>query len=109
MFSAIREAGYWSNIVQMVFSILAIVMAIIALISAFIRKPAFWKITADERTGSINSRSARNALYVTYLGFFIHFLVTDTNNIDTNWVFFILGSGLVALIVSQVFYYYQKL
>lgn len=108
MFSAVRETGYWSNTIQVIFSILAVIMAIVALISSLIRKPSLLKITADERTDSINNKSARNALYVTYSGFFFHLMVTDANNIDASWIFYILGSSCVVLIVSQLFYYYRK-
>jgi uncharacterized membrane protein len=108
MFSAVRETGYWSNTVQIVFTVLAVIMAIVVLASAFIRKPSLFKITADERTDSINNKSARNALYVTYLVFLIHLMVTDTNNMDASWTFYILGSSCVVLIVSQLFYYYRK-
>ncbi len=108
MFDAVGEAGYWTNPVQVVFTILAIILAVVALVSVFIRKPPLLKITADERTDSNNNKSARNALYVTYLGFFIHLMVKDTSNMDANWTFYILGSSCVVLIVSQLFYYYRK-
>jgi len=65
------------------------------------------KRAGDERLSAIYAKSARNALFATYLTLFIHLLVTDASALDTVWLAIMLGGGLVVLISSAVFYYYK--
>lgn len=62
----------------------------------------------DERINLIYAKSARNALFTTYLAFFVHILTTDANALDTRWVVITLGSGLIVLLASIYFYYFRK-
>lgn len=112
MFYALREAGFWSNTVQLIMNILFIIAFVIWLIREFvkkyIRKQPQLKSAEDERTESVYNRSARNALYATYFVFYIQHLIPGENSIDANWIFYILGSSLVVLMGSYAFYYYRK-
>lgn len=112
MGGALKETGRWSNPVYLIFMILIIAGSIFSLIREFvrvvIRKQSLLNNTEDERTEIIKDKSARNALFATYLVFFIHHLMPGANNIDANWMFYILGSSFIIFIVSYEFYYYRK-
>ncbi|MFC1977444.1 hypothetical protein ACFLWS_04170, partial [Chloroflexota bacterium] len=62
----------------------------------------------DERINLIYTKGARNALFATYLTFFVHILITDADTLDTMWLVITLAGGLAVLMVSIVFYYYRK-
>lgn len=62
----------------------------------------------DERISLIYAKSSRNALFATYLAFFINSLISDAGTLDTMWLVITLASGLVVLIASLCFYYYWK-
>lgn len=66
-------------------------------------KPGF---TVDERIVNIGARSARNALFITYLAL-IGFIIADTV-IDRNALTIVLASGLLIFLTSYFFYYYRK-
>ncbi len=70
-------------------------------------KPIIQRL-GDERVNLIYAKSARNALFATYLIFFVHLLTTNANTIDTMWVVFTLAGGLLVLIASTFFYYYRE-
>ena len=61
----------------------------------------------DERINMIYAKSARNALFATYLTFFVHILITDLDTLDTTWLVMVLAGGLVVLFASLFFYYYK--
>ncbi len=66
------------------------------------------KQMGDERINLIYAKSARNALFATYLAFFVHILITDADTLDTIWLVIILAAGLIVLIASIFFYYYRR-
>lgn len=70
-------------------------------------KPIFQQMS-DERVNMIYAKSARNALFATYLAFFVHLLITDADALDTLWLVITLAGGLLVLIASTFFYYYRK-
>lgn len=67
-------------------------------------KPGF---TVDERIVSIGARSARNALFMTYL-VLTGFIIKDADAIDRNALTIVLASGLLTFLASYFFYYYRK-
>ncbi len=93
-------------------SMIPILLLAILLIIAFVRKAKtgrpIVKIIGDERMEVIYAKSARNALFVTYLALFVHLLITDADMLDTGWLLLVLASGLLVLIVSTLIYYYKK-
>ncbi len=106
--SAISELGLagppW--LWYLISSLLTIYL-IVALIRAKATERTVEKI-GDERTNLIYSKSSRNALFITYLIFFIHLLITDSHAIDTTWLIIIIAGGLLSLIFSAFFYYYRS-
>lgn len=62
------------------------------------------RMMGDERTNAIYSKSARNGLFATYLVLFVNQIVVDTEGLDANWMLIMVGSGMVALLVSIVVY-----
>lgn len=64
---------------------------------------------SDERISLIYAKSSRNALFGTYLAFFLHNLLTGANTLDSTWYMIILASGLGVLIVSFFVYFYTKI
>ena len=62
----------------------------------------------DERVQVIFSKSARNALFATYLALVIHHDITKLDTLDANWLSIIIGSGLFAMFTSLFFYYHRK-
>lgn len=66
------------------------------------------QLMGDERMEIIYAKSARNALFVTYLTLFINSIVTDEKGLNTTWMLIMLAGGLSVLIVSVFVYYYKK-
>jgi hypothetical protein len=66
------------------------------------------KRLGDERVNLIYAKSARNALFATYLALFVHILITDADTLDTMWLVIMLAGGLIVLLASIFFYYYRK-
>ena len=69
---------------------------------------AILKQIGDERINAIYSKSARNGLFVTYLTFFLHSVLTDATMLDTTWLAITLADGLAVIIGSMLFYYYGR-
>jgi hypothetical protein len=61
----------------------------------------------DERINAMKAKSGRNALFTTYLVFFIHSLITSAGSLDATWVIITIASGFVVLIASYYFYYFR--
>ena len=62
----------------------------------------------DERMEMVYAKSARNALFATYLTLFVHPFFTDAYyTLDENWFIIMLASGLAVLIASLLIYYYK--
>lgn len=108
--SAINALGL--NIIPKTWLILVLVSFYIFLIVVVVRRArtgkGILKQVGDERTNTIYAKSARNALFATYLTFFVHALITDAHALDTVWLVIILSGGLAVLIASIFFYYYSK-
>ena len=92
-------------------------MAILALFFVFLFIVVLSRVRAgktilkqmgDERVNLIYAKSGRNALFATYLAFFVHILITDADTLDTTWLVITLAGGLVTLLASIFFYYYRK-
>lgn len=62
----------------------------------------------DERVNLIYAKSGRNALFATYLAFFVNSLIADAGTLDTTWLVITLAAGLVVLLASLCFYYYWR-
>jgi hypothetical protein len=62
----------------------------------------------DERINAMKAKSGRNALFTTYLVFFIHSLTTNAGSMDAIWVIITIAGGFVVLIASYYFYYFRK-
>jgi hypothetical protein len=92
---------YWVTIAIPVF--LLVVFVIKYLNGKHLLKPL-----GDERLNAIYAKSGRNALFTTYLVFFIHSLITSAGSLDAIWVVVTIASGLVVLIASTFFYYFRK-
>jgi hypothetical protein len=109
--SAMNEIGVqvpkypWIAAVPVLFIAVSLLIAILR--KARTGRPII-QIIGDERMEMIYAKSARNALFFTYLAFFIHLLIADVNTLDVIWVLLIVASGLVVLIVSTLAYYYRK-
>ncbi|MBN1188526.1 MAG: hypothetical protein JXA46_02125 [Dehalococcoidales bacterium] len=95
----------WAAIVMALF-LLYVVIVIIYKFKA--GKPILRQSMGDERMDAVNARSTRNALFVTYLIFFLHLVITDNIVPDAVWLVAILAGGLVMLVGSIFFYYYKK-
>ena len=65
------------------------------------------KIEGDERMEMVGAKSARNALFATYLALFLRAFFTDADTLDANWMVILLASGLAVLLASMLFYYYK--
>jgi len=87
--------------------LLAVILIISLVHKARTGRPII-KIIGDERMEVIYAKSARNALFITYLALFVHLLITDEDTLETNWLLIVLASGLFVLIASSLFYYYKK-
>ena len=93
----------------MAVSVLLLVFLLIVVLSRMRKgKTALNQVGGDERITLIYAKSGRNALFATYLAFFIHSLFPNANTLDTVWVVIILASGLVVLLASVFFYSYRK-
>ena len=66
------------------------------------------QLAGDERVQVIFAKSARNALFATYLALFLHLTITDLGTLDANWLSIVITSGLFAMITSLLFYYYRE-
>jgi uncharacterized membrane protein len=66
------------------------------------------KMMSDERVNQLSIKSARNALFVTYLVLLLQSFLSDTAGLDTTWMLIMLGSGLLVLIASYYYYYYKQ-
>ena len=81
------------------------------LLVVFIIKYAYGKRLlrplGDERINAMKAKSGRNALFTTYLVFFIHSLITSAGSLDATWVIITIASGFVVLIASYYFYYFR--
>ena len=97
--------SHWMWLIVAPFLLVAILMLILPR-SAMkdIMKPG---ISVDERVATISSKSARNALMVTYLGLLI-LLIIDQDPIDRNLLMILPGSGLVVFYASYFYYYYAR-
>ncbi len=62
----------------------------------------------DERTNLIYCKSARNALFITYLILFMYLHITEAYTIDTLGLIIIVAGGLLSLIFSAIFYTYRS-
>ena len=62
----------------------------------------------DERINAMKAKSGRNALFTTYLVFFIHSLTTNAGSMNGIWVIITIAGGFVVLIASYYFYYFRK-
>ena len=61
----------------------------------------------DERINAMKAKSGRNALFTTYLVFFIHSLTTNGGSMNAIWVIITIAGGFVVLIASYYFYYFR--
>jgi hypothetical protein len=61
----------------------------------------------DERVNGIYAKSSRNALFGTWVAFFVHLLITYANTLDTTWVVITIAGGIAVLLTSFFFYYYR--
>ena len=61
----------------------------------------------DERINAMKAKSGRNALFTTYLVFFIHSLTTNAGSMNGIWVIITIAGGFVVLIASYYFYYFR--
>ena len=90
-------------------SVLLLVLLLIVVLNRMrAGKTSLNQVGGDERISLIYAKSCRNALFATYLAFFIHSLFPNANTLDTVWVVIILASGLVVLLASVFFYSYRK-
>lgn len=87
--------------------LITIFLLIVVMRRVKVGKPVVQRIV-DERVNLIYAKSARNALFATYLTFFVHLLITNANTLDTMWLAITLAGGLLVLIASTFFYYYRK-
>ncbi len=98
------------NIALLSFILMQVALIVFVAIIVFLRiragKPII-KRGWDERTKIIIVKSARNALFATYLTFFIHELITESYSLDTLWYAITLAGGLLVLIVSIFIYYFR--
>lgn len=111
LMSALRASGIgFPNAPWLV--IIPILLIVIIVVIALVRKArtgrAIVRMMGDERTEVIYAKSARNALFATYLGFLVILSVTNADTVETQWLWILLASGLFVLIASLFFYYYRE-
>ncbi|HEY96184.1 MAG TPA: hypothetical protein G4O15_14745 [Dehalococcoidia bacterium] len=109
--SAMRSADF--QFPALIISSIITVCIFIFVIYAVIRRSRTGRpviqMMGDERTAMILAKSARNAFFVTYLVLFIRLCITDAGGLDESWMLIVLGSGLLALLLSLPVYAYWKL
>ena len=91
---------YWVTIAIPVF-------LLIVFIIKYINGKHLLRPLGDERINAMKAKSGRNALFTTYLVFFIHSLITSAGSLDATWVIITIASGFVVLIASYYFYYFR--
>jgi len=97
--------SHWMWLIVAPFLLVAILMLILprSALREIIRPGA----SVDERVAAISSKSARNALVVTYLSLLI-LLIIDQDSIDRNLLIILPGSGLVVFYTSYFYYFYAR-
>jgi len=97
--------SHWMWLIVAPFLLVAILMLILPR-SAMkdIMKPG---ISVDERVATISSKSARNALMITYLGLLV-LLIIGQDPIDRSLLVILPGSGLITFYASYFYYFYAR-
>ena len=104
--SAILAADIRLPNVPWLLTLIFAVALIIIVLRARAGKPIMQRM-GDERINMIHAKSARNALFATYLILFVRVFFTDADTLDANWMVIMLASGLAVLIASLLIYYYK--
>ncbi|HEY42112.1 MAG TPA: hypothetical protein G4O18_09715 [Dehalococcoidia bacterium] len=95
------DQPWWSIILVL----LIVLFVIVVVRRAKIGRPIIGLF--DERMQMIYAKSARNALFATYLVLFLHPTITELGTLDADWLSITIGSGLFVLLASSLFYYFR--
>ena len=104
--SAMIAAGVRLPNVPWLLTLIIAAILVFVVLKARAGKPIL-KIQGDERVEMIYAKSARNALFATYLVLFVRVFFADAYTLDENWFIILLASGLIVLLASVLFYYYK--
>jgi membrane-associated HD superfamily phosphohydrolase len=106
--SSLRASGIqvmpWSSIFLACFIAIMIIVVVRRVRAGKPIIPLGW----DERVQAIFAKSARNALFATYLALFLHLTITELDTLNANWLSIVIASGLFVMIMSMFFYYYRE-
>jgi len=85
-----------------------LLFAALLFLGLFLQRAKTGEIWEDERTSANYAKSARNALFVTYVGLVIYLLAVNANSLETKWVLNIISGGVFIFFVSETFYFLKK-